>query len=318
MSEEKVTKAEAGQPAKVANKKKRRGISNETRATSRLKFDDVRDANKANGLFQGHLESVEVKNITIGEETTGMPSFNGMTVPKLILTFASNHPAVAERRYVSMQFLPAESNVDTIPNGSKAWQVDRIMAYLKHLLDVYLLKGKPMSEEQEDALTLAFEDFDDNGEYVSVDPTEVINGWRVLFENFANIMNTGKDGKPIYVTADGKIIPIWMKLLRFTKNKGQWKPVEGGNRAGDLAFPGFVGEGVIELFVTNKAPILKVDATKEKIAVMDIAKTPTNPAVPGMPGAPMGGVPAGFGDGMGADNGSPIPAFPGAGEDLPF
>lgn len=318
MSEEKVTKAEAGQPAEVANKKKRRGISNETRATSRLKFDDVRDANKANGLFQGHLESVEVKDITIGEETTGMPSFNGMTVPKLILTFASNHPAVAERRYVSMQFLPAESNVDTIPNGSKAWQVDRIMAYLKHLLDVYLLKGKPMSEEQEDALTLAFEDFDDNGEYVSVDPTEVINGWRVLFENFANIMNTGKDGKPIYVTADGKIIPIWMKLLRFTKNKGQWKPVEGGNRAGDLAFPGFVGEGVIELFVTNKAPILKVDATKEKIAVMDIAKTPTNPAVLGMPGAPMGGVPAGFGDGMGADNGSPIPAFPGAGEDLPF
>lgn len=318
MSEEKVTKAEAGQPAEVANKKKRRGISNETRATSRLKFDDVRDANKANGLFQGHLESVEVKDITIGEETTGMPSFNGITVPKLILTFASNHPAVAERRYVSMQFLPAESNVDTIPNGSKAWQVDRIMAYLKHLLDVYLLKGKPMSEEQEDALTLAFEDFDDNGEYVSVDPTEVINGWRVLFENFANIMNTGKDGKPIYVTADGKIIPIWMKLLRFTKNKGQWKPVEGGNRAGDLAFPGFVGEGVIELFVTNKAPILKVDATKEKIAVMDIAKTPTNPAVPGMPGAPMGGVPTGFGDGMGADNGSPIPAFPGAGEDLPF
>lgn len=318
MSEEKVTKAEDGQPAEVANKKKRRGISNETRATNRLKFDDVRDANKANGLFQGHLESVEVKDITIGEETTGMPSFNGMTVPKLILTFASNHPAVAERRYVSMQFLPAESNVDTIPNGSKAWQVDRIMAYLKHLLDVYLLKGKSMSEEQEDALTLAFEDFDDNGEYVSVDPTEVINGWRVLFENFANIMNTGKDGKPIYVTADGKIIPIWMKLLRFTKNKGQWKPVEGGNRAGDLAFPGFVGEGVIELFVTNKVPILKVDATKEKIAVMDIAKTPTNPAVPGMPGAPMGGVPAGFGDGMGADNGSPIPAFPGAGEDLPF
>lgn len=318
MSKEQVTKAEAGQPAEVANKKKRRGISNETRATSRLKFDDVRDANKANGLFQGHLESVEVKDIAIGEETTGMPSFNGMTIPKLILTFASNHPAVAERRYVSMQFLPAESNVDTIPNGSKAWQVDRIMAYLKHLLDVYLLKGKPMSEEQEDALTLAFEDFDDNGEYVSVDPTEVINGWRVLFENFANIMNTGKDGKPIYVTADGKIIPIWMKLLRFTKNKGQWKPVEGGNRAGDLAFPGFVGEGVIELFVTNKAPILKVDATKEKIAVMDIAKTPTNPAVPGMPGAPMGGVPAGFGDGMGADNGSPIPAFPGAGEDLPF
>lgn len=318
MSGEKVAKVDAGQPAEVANKKKRRGISNETRATSRLKFDNVRDANKANGLFQGHLESVEIKDITIGEETTGMPSFNGMTVPKLVLTFASNHPVANERRYVTMQFLPAESNVDTIPNGSKAWQVDRIMAYMKHILDVYLLKGKPMSEAQEDALTLAFEDFDDNGEYVSVDPTEVINGWRVLFENFVNIMNTGKDGKPVYTTADGKIVPVWMKLLRFTKNKGQWKAIEGGNRAGDLAFPGFVGEGVIELFVTNKAPILKVDATKEKIAPMDISKTPTTPAVPGMPGAPMGGVPAGFTDSASAVNAGPIPAFPGAEEDLPF
>lgn len=318
MSKEKVANAVAGQPAEVTNKKKRRGISNETRATSRLKFDDVRDANKANGLFQGHLESVEVKDITIGEETTGMPSFNGMTVPKLVLTFASNHPAATERRYVTMQFLPAESNVDTIPNGSKAWQVDRIMAYMKHILDVYLLKGSPMTGQQEDALTLAFEDFDDNGEYVSVDPAEVINGWRVLFENFVNIMNTGKNGKPVYVTADGKIVPVWMKLLRFMKNKGQWKAIESGNRAGDLAFPGFVGEGVLELFITNKAPILKIDATKERIAPMDIAKTPTNPAVPGMPGVPMGGVPAGFADGAAASDGGPIPAFTDAVSDLPF
>ena len=93
---------------------------------------------------------------------------------------------------------------------------------------------------------------------------------------------------------------------------------DSGNRAGDLAFPGFVGEGVLELFITNKAPILKIDATKERIAPMDIAKTPTNPAVPGMPGVPMGGVPAGFADGAAASDGGPIPAFTDAVSDLPF
>lgn len=317
MSEKTQAKVEGGQSAEVVTKKRRRGISNDTRSTSRLKFDDVRDANKVNGLFIGHLESVEVKDITVGEETTGMPSFTGMTIPKLVLTFASNHPTPAERRYVLMQFMPAESNVDTIPNGPKAWQVDRIMAYLKHILDVYVLKGKPMTEEQEDALTLPFEDFDDNGEYVTVDVNEVINGWRALFDNFATIMNTGREGKPVYVGADGKIVSIWMKLLRFAKNKNQWKPIESGNRAGDLAFPGFVGEGVIEIFKQNTQPVLKIDATKESIRVMEIAKTPNTPAVPGMPGAPMGGgVPAGFADqGMGGD---PIPSFGDQVSDLPF
>lgn len=79
----------------------------------------------------------------------------------------------------------------------------KLVAYLKHILDVYVLKGKPMTEEQEDALTLPFEDFDDNGEYVTVDVNEVINGWRALFDNFATIMNTGREGKPVYVGADG-------------------------------------------------------------------------------------------------------------------
>ena len=51
---------------------------------------------------------------------------------------------------------------------------------------------------------------------------------------------------------------------------------------------------------------------------MDIAKTPTNPAVPGMPGVPMGGVPAGFADSAAASDGGPIPAFTDAVSDLPF
>lgn len=316
---EKTANVDAGQPAEAVTKKKRRGVSNETRATARLKFDDLRDANKANGLFQGHIESVEVKISNISEESTGLPSFNGLSVPRLSILFASNHSTATERRYINLDFWPAESNVETIPGGNKAWHVDRIMAYMKHILDVYVLKGKAMTEAQEDALTLPFEDFDDNGEYISVEPEVVINGWRIIFENFANIMNTGNNGKPVYVDAGGKVIPIWMKLLRAQKVKGQWKNIVGGNRAGDLTFPSFVGEGVIELYQTNKLPIIKVDPTRERIRpVAEEAKAPNMPGVPSMPGAPMGGgVPAGFP----VDNGGGVgdmPDFSGAASDLPF
>lgn len=315
---EKTAKMDAGQPVEAVAKKKRRGVSNDTRATSRLKFDDLRDANKANGLFQGHIESVEVKTTNIGEESTGLPSFNGLAVPRLSILFASNHPAVSERRYINLEFLPAESNVETIPGGKNAWYVDRIMAYMKHILDVYLLKGKPMIEEQEDALTLPFEDFDDNGDYISVEPEVVINGWKIIFDNFVNIMNTGNNGKPVYVDASGKIVPVWMKLLRAQKVKGQWKNIVGGNRAGDLTFPTFVGEGVLEIYQTNKLPIIKIDSTKERIRpVAEEAKVPTMPGVPNMPGAPMGGVPAGFSAEAGGGIGD-MPDFSGAASDLPF
>ena len=50
----------AAAPVDETKKKRRRGINNETRAASRLKFDERRDANRANGLFVGHLDNVEV------------------------------------------------------------------------------------------------------------------------------------------------------------------------------------------------------------------------------------------------------------------
>ena len=75
--------ANAAEPKKVV----RRGISNETRGTTRLKFD-TRDA-KQNGLFLGHLEDVKVTTFVPGEDKTGMPSFNGMEVPREALCISS-------------------------------------------------------------------------------------------------------------------------------------------------------------------------------------------------------------------------------------
>lgn len=107
-----------------------------------------------------------------------------------------------------------------------------------------------------------------------------------------------------------------MKLLRFVKNKNQWKPIESGNRAGDLAFPGFVGEGVIEIFKQNTQPILKIDATKESIRVMEIAKLLILLLFLECLEHLCGGVPAGFADqGM---SGDPIPSFGDQVSDLSF
>lgn len=246
---------------------RRRGISNETVGTTRLRFSHT-DA-KPNGLFVGHLDDVQLTKVDIKEDSAGMPSFRGIELSRLVFTFASNEEDKAKRRYQTLSFLPVESNVNTIPGGKEEWKVTRIFNYLKHILDVYVLRGQTMTAEMEDALALSFEDFDENGEYVAVDPNTVAAAWNKLFENFFNLFNTAKDGAPAWKTKEGKPITVWFKLLRYVKSgKNGWTEVDRGN----LAFPTYPGEGVIEVFVQNTAPTIKLDATREAIKPMNIEK----------------------------------------------
>ena len=230
--------------------------------------------------------------IQIGEDKTGMPSFNGLEIPKIVLTFASNDPEVSKRNYVSLQFTAVESNANTIPGGKDEWKVNTVFDWFKHILNVYVLKGRELTEDEANALTLSFEDFDEQGEYVPVEPEDVVAGWKTLFENFENIINRGRDGQPYYKSKDGKYIPVWIKLLRYIKTgKKGWQPVNNG----DLAFPSFVGEGCIEVYKQNTPPSIRIDSIKEAIIPMNVekAKAPNMPT-PGMGGvaAPaMGGVP---------------------------
>lgn len=253
-------------------KKSRRGISNETRSTNRLKFDH-KDASP-NGLFLAHLESVEVR-LSEAKEDSGRPSFVGLEVPRLVLTFASNDEEVNRRKYIVHSFNAVESNSETIPGGKEEWKVNQVLQYLKHILEVYVLKGKEMEEAMEDALTLSYEDFDEEGQYLPVDAELVVNSWKVLFENFANIVNNSPSGKPYYVQPNGRILPIWLKLIRCvkTKNKG-WVNV---SQNGELSLPQYVGEGVIEIVKPNVSPIVRVNAISESIApkVVETPKIPT-------------------------------------------
>lgn len=272
-----------------AVKKIRRGVSNQTQAVNQLRFHESDAA--TNGLFVGHLVEVRVDWSTNAESK----SFAGCKVPRLIFHFASNHANVSEQRHVYNTLFPVESNVNTIPGGTEEWKVNNVLNWIKHILDVYVLKGRQMTEEEEDALSLSFTDFDETGEYVVVEQEEVLAGYAKLFENFVSIMNgsfelaDGEVAKPKYKDANGKFITVWMKLLRHRKRKNDWINV-GQN--GELGFDQFIGSGVIEIQKPNTPPaILRIDLAKESITPKETKKTPTI----GVPmGAPMsGGVIAG-------------------------
>lgn len=288
----------------------RRGLGS-ARGTTRLKFSH--EMAKQNGLFLAHLESVVVSSITIGEDKTGMPSFNGMEIPKLVFTFASNEAEVNKRHYITLQFTAVESNANTIPGGKEDWKVNSVFDWLKHILNVYVLNGRELTDEEAEAFSLAFEDFDETGEYVPVETEAVINGWRTLFENFANIMNTAKDGNPAYKTNAGKDIAVWIKLLRYIKSgKKGWTPVNNG----ELSFPAFVGEGCIEIFKQNSTTSIRVDSVKEAIIPMNIEKAKT----PNMPTPNLGGpsIIAGVPVDMNAGAGNFADIAMEAADDMPF
>lgn len=299
-------------------KQNRRGVGS-ARGTVRLKFNHT-DCVSGNALFLGHLESVVITSMAIGEEKTGMPSFNGMEIPKITFTFASNELEVTKRKYATIAFNAVESNVETIPGGKASWKVDSVMDWFKHLLNVYLLKGRELTEEEESALSLPFIDFDENGEYIALEPEIVVEGWKTLFENMENVFNHGRDNAPIYKTKEGKDITVWMKLLRFSKVKGEWRPIVNGNNAGDLAFPTFVGEGCLEIWKDKTIPVLHINPISETILPKEIAKPKTpnmNPSMPNTSVPMMGGIPSGN---MGGNNmyGGGADIAMSAAEDLPF
>ena len=294
-------------------KKARRGVNNETKAVAQLRFHE-KDASTQNGLFVGHLESCFV-DWSVNAEGK---QFTGEKVPRVTLHFASNHTSASEQRHVYYTLNCVESNVNTIPDGSEDWKVNNIFHWMKHLLDVYYLKGREMTAEEEEALSLPFEDFDDEGNYVAVETADVIKGYAFIFNNFVAMMNgsfnlpEGETPKPCYKTADGKFIPAWLKLLRHKKVKGEWKNVA---QNGELGFDSFIGNGVVELIRKDMPPaVLRLDLAKESITPKETKKAPTigapGNAMPGM-GAVMPIDPINMGN---TDTG----AYTDAAGDVPF
>ena len=278
--------------AEATKKKARRGVSNEIQATSQLKFHE-KDA-APNRLFVAHLHSVSVA----WSVNADGKQFTGEKCPRLVFEFASNTSDASQMRHVFQSIFPIESNVNTIPGGEEDWKFNQAMKFIKHMLDVYYLNGRQLTPEEEDALTLDFCDFDEDGNYVSVDVKDVLAGYAKLFNNVAAMMNgqfglaEGETPKPCYRDADGRFIRVWIKLLRHKKVKGEWRNVASN---GELAFDPFVGTGLVEKYIQGKEPIIiSVDESKESITPKEVKKTPTIAGVADMGGgvmaAPVGSI----------------------------
>lgn len=305
----------AASNAQITAKKNRRGVSNKTKSVAQLKFHE-KDAAQ-NGLFIGHLESASVEWSTNNEAKV----FPGLAVPRIQLHFASNHTNTSEQRNVYKNINPVESNVNTIEGGKDEWQVNNVFGWIKHILDVLYLKGRDMTEEEEDLLTLPFSDIDDNGNYVPLEPEEVLKGYQYIFTNVVNMLNgninlsDGETAKPCYKTADGKYIPLWMKLLRHKKVRNEWRDVAPN---GELGFDNLLGNGVIEILKRDTAPaILRIDLSKESITPKETKKQPSV-GVSGLGVNPIGGVavnPSAFNNLSSVGDGE---AFAAADSDMPF
>lgn len=287
-------------------KKNRRGVSNQTQAVNQLRFHE-KDA-ATNALFIAELADVRVEWSTNAEAKT----FAGIKVPRLTFEFTSTHSKIAEKRHAYYTLFPVESNVNTIPGGSEEWKVNQVLNGIKHLLDIFFLKGRIMTESEENMLTLDFCDFDDNNNYIPVDPQEVADAYGKLFNNVANIfagrtiVGEGETPKPIYKDKDGKSIKCWIKLIRCKKIKGDWKNV--GNN-GELTFDPFIGNGFVELQNGNNPPtILRVDLSKESITPKEVKRTPNMPGIGGV-------IP---GDGIGGGMPSDMSAYSAAQDEMPF
>lgn len=254
-------------------KRKSRGVNTDLQATTAIKFTE-QDASKY-GLFLGHLERVELKYST-SKDNTASPEFNGIPLANVVLVFQSNHTNISERRQIIHGFRTQPSNMETCIGGSKAWTIDNIFAFMKHLISVYITKNDVIPQDIEEALTLPFYDTDENDEYVSVEAEVVAKGWELVFKNFVKIMNSYNNGKPAFLDDKGHYIPIWFKLTRYYKSNGEWKPTNGlKSQMGNLAFSNFIGSGVIELAYKDKAPsIIKLDLSRESITPKETAKVP--------------------------------------------
>lgn len=297
-------------------KRRGRGISNDLQAATRKSFtkDDVESTT---GLFITMINSVKVEWSTGKDDNKDFPN---MAIPRLVIDVCSCQSNPQERRYITKTFFPVPSNVDTCIGGKDEWKVTSILKFMKHMLDVFYLKGtKVLTTEEETALDLDFYDIDDNGNYEYIEPEVVVSAYGKLFSAFAHIMNTGNGGKPVFVQPDGKAVVIRTKLLSAIKTKNGWSLLNNGL----LDVPTFVGEGLFELYKADSCN-LKFNAVRESFIITesDKKKEPmANPAAIGgvQVGAPMTSGFGNMGGGFGTTQVPSTPAFGEAtGDALPF
>lgn len=246
-------------------------------ATSALKFHES-DA-ESNGLFIGELESVTVDMVNASENN---PAFSGLKMPRLTYKFGSKHQG-ASKKHAYIVHLPVPGSPTTLPSAGKGgdyWKVNAITQYAKHILEIFYLKGRELTPEEDNFSGLDLPYMNEDGSYNDIPQDLVIDAYTEFFTHIAAMLNgeynlkEGETPKPCFKDNNGTPVKIWMKLIRASKNSTKgW--VNNGD--GSLGFPTFVGEGVFEAYKQGVLPsIIRLDTSKETIKPLpEVKKTPT-------------------------------------------
>lgn len=250
-----------------------KGISNETRGVSPKKFRP--NPRVDGGLCKAALVDVLITTADVKDDSP-MESFRGHAVPRLNFIFESklDAPGVKKSVYIH-SYLPIEHTPESLLDGEggTAWKWNQMSQTIKHILDVFR-NNAPLTPEEEAKLLVDFTDEVD-GVFVPQESEVVIAAYQKFFDNVVSLFKPGE--KAIFVDDKGTPKVVWIKLLVSMKGKLV--------NQGDAGFPGYIGDGIIELYFPNVEPSISIKLAKGE----SIEDTPTTKA------APMGGIAAGSG-----------------------
>ena len=249
-----------------------KGITNETRSASLKKFKANPKIN--NGLCLGALVDVTVSDAEVKDDSN-MTSFRGLSIPRLNFVFESQMDPVGVKKSTYIHsYLAIEHNTEN-HSGDGVWRWNQMSQMIKHFLEVYR-DYAPFTKEEEAKLIVDFEDEDENGIFKEVEGQVVADAYRKFFENIVSLFKPGD--KAIYFDANGKPKVVWMKLIIDIKSK------QVNN--GDFGFPGYPGEGVIELWKKDIPPSIYINVAKGENIVPTAPISATAPPVGSDSGGP--------------------------------
>ena len=277
-----VASAETQQAPK---QRKGMGIRKDTRGASALKFKPSMDVN--DGLCLGYLKEITIGKAEYKDNQKGdYAEFAGKSVPTLNFVFEGMPEGKGHNAPV---YIHSFKPMPIVP-GKYGWFYDSMFQTLKHFIDVYTLDN--FLDAYEDLLCL------------EVDPEtpmefeELVAAYDSFFQGVVTVFNgNGADLPCIYRNGKGEGILVWMKLLLYYNGK------EVNN--GSYGFSGYPGEGLIELYVPDAKPSLRIIIEKGE-SIIPKAKTSNAPAAPAptSAGVPTPGAPAASGG-----NTSAMPAW---------
>ena len=233
----------------MAEVKKTRGISRETRGVATPKFKPTHDKNE--GL---NLATVEVRvDEKMSKEDTKQTAFIGLEVPQLVFVFKQADADGVEPAQYIHSFRPIDYTDDTTTEEAKDNIEEANMEMMNHFMTV--MSNRSLTDAEYDSLALDFgmsDVKDAEGNLIPFEPHEVEG--KVVLEQYRKVYTA----LMTIIQSNKKLVTqrLWLKLLLYIKNSIV--------RGGAAAIPLYVGDGFIEMAKSGVAPTLSINIAKRE------------------------------------------------------